>query len=149
MKDQKLAAFSLRTMQKNAVAFQGQNRARLTRENLGILKRRASDSGEVTKDEPIRYQFELKRQKNVRVTLENKENLGLFDLFGTKKRVQAKLLDSTRSSVLESTDRLRPGADQDFKLSLKPGTYYIQVTGRSENEVEYELNLKTGDFSDD
>lgn len=141
--------FSVRSLSKNA-AFQAGNSRTQQRENLGSL-RRASLFDEVNKDEPDTYEFRLKRRTTLKVELKNQEDLGFFDLFGTKKRVQAILFDSDRDQ-LRSTDRIVPEDEDDFRIRLNAGTYFVRVTGRSENDLEYRLRLRTGeadDFDDD
>lgn len=146
MRDRTLKDFSVRNLHKNSASLQAsQNRFK---ENIGTLKNRASFSDEVNKDEPNTYTFKLNRQTRLEVTLENEESLGFFDVFGTKKRVQAELFNNN-GKELKSTDRIRPEDEDDFNISLKPGTYSIKITGRSEKDVEYELKLRTGNNSDD
>jgi hypothetical protein len=110
------------------------------RENLGTLKNRASRSSEVNKDEFNTYRFELKRRVNLEVSIDNREDSGFFDFLGTKKRVQATLFNSG-GSKLKATDQVRPDDDDDFSIRLQPGTYSVRVTGRSENDVAYKLEL--------
>lgn len=147
MADRTLKDFSARALNKNSAALQGQNGFNRFKEDIGTLKNRASFSDEVNESESNTYKFKLKRQAKLEVELENKEDLGFFDLFGTKKRVQATLLNNS-GKTLKSTDRVRPEDDDDFTIRLQPGTYSIKITGRSENDVEYELKLKAGSSSD-
>lgn len=148
--DRTLNDFTPRTLQKSS-ALQRSNSSFRFRENLGTLRNRASISDEVTVDEANTYEFRLRQRTSLKVSLENQEALGLFDLFGTKKRVQATLLDSS-GQQLRRTDRIRPEENDDFRIRLNAGTYSIRVTGRSENELEYRLRLQTNrsnDFDDD
>lgn len=141
--------FSVRSLQQKSSALQNTGKTRF-KENLGSL-RRSSLSDEVNKDEPNTYEFRIRNRTTLKVELENDENLSFFDVFGTKKRVQATLFDSDQDK-LKATDRIAPEDDDDFKIRLSPGTYSIRVTGRSENDVEYTLKLRTdssGDFDDD
>jgi hypothetical protein len=146
--------FSVRALSKNS-AFLQDSRNRIT-DNIGTLRNRFRASGEVTKERSDTYTFRLRRNATVKLTLENEEDLGFFDVFGTKKRVQAKLLDSS-GDTLRSTDRVRPEGEDDFRIRLTAGTYSVKITGRSENEVEYDLKLTTSnrinddddDFDDD
>lgn len=148
MADRTLKDFSVRALNKSS-AFQGQNStSNRFRENIGTLRNRASFSDEVNKDEPNIYTFRLRRQATVELTLENEENLGFFDVFGTKKRVQAQL-QSGSNNTLRSTDRVRPEDEDDFKIRLNAGTYQVRVTGRSENDLEYKLELRTTNGSGD
>lgn len=148
MTDRTLKDFSVRTLNKNSTV-QGLNSTRNRfKENIGTLRNRASFTDEVNEDEPNVYTFRLRRRTTVEVKLENQENLGFLDLFGTKKRVQAQLQDSSRNT-LGSTDRIRPEDDDDFRVRLDAGTYQVRITGRSENDVEYKLQLRTGNSSDD
>lgn len=153
MNNRTLKDFSVRTLSNRALnqgsALQaGQTRFR---EDIGTLRSRASFTDEVTEDEDNTYRFRIRRRIRVEVSLENLEDLNFLDLFGTRKRVQARLLDSSGNTI-RSTDRLRPEEDDDFRVRLNPGTYSVRITGRSENEVEYRLRLRTSnsdDFDDD
>jgi hypothetical protein len=150
MTKQPLKDFSVRALSQSS-ALQGLNGSNRFRENIGTLGSRASFSDEVNKDEPNIYEFRLRRRATVELTLENEESLGFLDLFGTKKRVQAQLQDSSRNT-LRSTERIRPEDEDDFKVRLNPGTYRVRITGRSENDVEYKLKLRlsnSSDFDDD
>lgn len=146
MKDRTLKDFSVRTLNQNS-ALQGlrSNRAG-DRENLGTLRNRASATNEVNEDEPDIYSFRLNRQATVQVALSNQEDGGFFDLFGTRKRVQATLRNG--ANKLRATERVRPDREDDFRIRLNPGTYSIRVTGRSEDDVEYELKLRASDRND-
>ncbi len=149
MADRTFRDFSVKSLQKNS-ALQSINGKTRFREDLGSLKR-SSLSDEVNKDEPNTYNFQLKKRTTLKVELENDEDLGFFDIFGTKKRVQATIFDSDQDK-LKATDRIAPEDDDDFKIRLSPGTYSIRVTGRSEKDVEYTLKLQTnssGNFTDD
>ena len=158
MKERTLNDYSIRSLSSftnNGSALQLGGKTRF-RENLGTFRGRASLTDEVTKDEANTYVFRLRQRTNLSVNLENRENLEFFDLFGTKKRVQARLFGAD-GDVLDSTSRIRPEDDDEFRIRLNPGTYSIRITGRSENEVEYQLNLRTSnndsdddfDFDDD
>jgi hypothetical protein len=152
MKDRTLNDFSARSLSRslnNGSALQ--NSKTRFRENLGTLRNRASVTDEVTEDEANTYTFRLNRRTNLNVKLENREDSDFFGgIFGTRRRVQARLLDSS-GDVLRSTDRVAPDDDDDFRVRLSAGTYAIRITGRSENEVEYRLNLRTSNnnFDDD
>lgn len=146
MNNRTLKDFSVSTLNKNSAFLQnGRNR---DRENIGTLRNRFRASGEVNEDESDTYTFRLRRNANVKLTLENEEDLGFFDVFGTRKRVQAKLLDNN-GDTLRSTDRVRPEDEDDFRIRLKAGTYSIRVTGRSENDVEYDLELTASNRNSD
>jgi hypothetical protein len=146
MKDRTLKDFSVRTLSKNS-AFLQDSRNRV-RDNIGTLRNRFRASGEVNEDESDTYTFRLRRNATVKLTLENEEDLGLFDIFGTKKRVQANLLNNS-GNTLRSTDRIRPEGEDDFRIRLTAGTYSVKITGRSEKDVEYDLELKISNSNDD
>ena len=93
-------------------------------------------------------ELRLNHRVTLKLTLENEEGLGFFDVFGTQERVQATLENSNRNKI-RSTDRVRPEDEDEFKGRLNPGSYLIQITGRSENDVEYELKLKATNQNDD
>jgi hypothetical protein len=152
MKDRTFNDFSTRALSRslnNSSALQSNGKTRF-RENIGTLRNRASFTDEVTEDEPNTYTFRLNRRTTLNVELENREDSDFFDIFGTRRRVQATLRDSD-GDTLRSTDRLRPDDDDDFRVRLSAGTYSIRVTGRSEDEVEYRLRLQTSNngFDDD
>lgn len=144
-----LKDFSVRSINKNSASLQEFNTRNRFRENIGTLRNQFRASDEVNKDEPNRYQFRLTRRATVKVTLENEEGAGFFDFLGTKRRVQAELL--SQENELKSTDRLAPGDEEDFRVRLNPGTYTVKVTGRSENDLEYDLEVRldSGDDDDD
>ncbi|WNZ21747.1 hypothetical protein HJG54_01935 [Leptolyngbya sp. NK1-12] len=147
MKDRTLNDFSARALNRNSALLNTRTRNRL-REDIGTLRNRFRASGEVNKDEFDTYRFQLRQTATIKVSLENEENLGFFDVFGTKKRVQAKLLNGN-GSTLRSTDRVRPEGEDDFRIRLRAGTYSIRVTGRSEKDVEYELELARSNRNSD
>jgi N-methylhydantoinase B/oxoprolinase/acetone carboxylase alpha subunit len=142
-----LKDFSVRSISKNSASLQEFNPRNRFRENIGTLTNRFRASDEVNKDEPNRYQFRLNRRATVKVTLENEENAGFFDFLGTKKRVQAELL--SQGNELRSTERLAPEDEEDFRIRLNPGTYTVKVTGRSENDLEYDLEIRLDGGEDD
>jgi hypothetical protein len=143
--------FSVRALNRNSVLSSNLTRTRnRLREDIGTLRGRFRASGEVNKDEPDIYRFRLRRNTELKVALQNEESLGFFDLFGTRKRVQATLQDRS-SNRIRATDRIRPEDEDEFRVRLRPGIYTVRITGRSENDVEYELRLSTrrDNFDDD
>lgn len=142
-----LKDFSVRSISKNSASLQEFNTRNRFRENIGTLRSQFRASDEVNKDEPNRYQFRLTRRATVKVTLENEEGARFFDFFGTKRRVQAELL--SRGNELKSTDRLAPEDEEDFRVRLNPGIYTVKVTGRSENDLEYDLEIALDNGNDD
>lgn len=147
MSNRTLKDFSPRSLNKNAASLQEFSSRNRFREDIGTLRSQFRASDEVNKDEPNRYQFRLTRRATVKVSLENEENAGFFDFLGTKRRVQAELL--SQGNRLKSTDRLAPEDDEDFRIRLNPGTYTVKVTGRSENDLEYDLEIRLDSGNDD
>lgn len=147
MSNRSLNDFSVRSINSNSASLQEFNPRNRSRENIGTLRNRFRASGEVNKDEPDTYQFRLARRATVEVSLQNEENAGFFDFLGTKKRVQAKLL--SQGNTLKSTDRIAPEDEEDFRIRLNPGTYSVKITGRSKNDLEYDLELSLNGSNDD
>lgn len=136
------------TLKQNASSTRatlGGDRDDLTiKRDFGTLRTRASASDEVDKKNPDLYVFRLSRRGQVKLTLENDRSGGVFDFLGTKRRVSAVLQDNNFRK-LKDTNRVGPGRSDDFKVTLGPGTYYVEIKGRSKKDVDYTLKLRLED----
>jgi hypothetical protein len=136
-----LGDFSIRSLSNQTSSLQASPVNRKV-QDFGVLKKRASSSGEVTVSKSDRYLFTLKRTAKVKVTLLNTSDADRIGLFGdTKARVQAALFDDF-DDELNSTSRIKPQEEESFIRRLTAGDYTLKLTGRSKDPIQYTIQLR-------
>jgi hypothetical protein len=132
--------FAVRNLSKSSTSLHELRIGKL--KDFGTLKKRVSSSGNVTVSSSDEYDFQLKKSTRVEFKLFNKADKSRIGIFGdTKARVQATLFTNS-GKKLDYTERLAPQRQETFRSLLTSGEYVLKITGRSDDDIPYSVQLK-------